>query len=230
MGRVKSEYNNIVKMFNKISGSRSLYQVFSDVIECIALSIQNQFTFGKKYLKNEECYKQIIKQYSKEQVDVFVEIYAEIINLLEENPFRDLLGDLYMQLEMGSDALGQFFTPYHICQMMAETVVNEELMNEKLIKINEPSCGGGANVIALMEVLHKRGINYQEKCILVCQDLSRLTALMCYIVLSLMGCQAVVKVGDTLMNPYTNYYDELKKGSELWTTPLFHINNCYNKI
>ena len=29
------------------------------------------------------------------------------------------IGELYMQLNMGSDALGQFFTPYHLAQLMA---------------------------------------------------------------------------------------------------------------
>lgn len=227
---VSPEYREVVKMFESLSGSKSLWQVYSDVIECIALSIQNQWCFGKRWKENEKAYKIIIDKYNEEERLVIPKIYAKIVKMLEDNPWRDLLGELYMQLNMGSDALGQFFTPYHVCQAMANVVVDDELINKEYIRINEPSCGGGANVIATLEALHKKGVNWQQKCLVVCQDLSHITALMCYIVLSMLGVAAVIKVGDTLMHPYTNYVDEVKKGSELWTTPLFHINNCYSKI
>ena len=152
-----------------------------------------------------------------------------------DNPFRDLLGDLYMQLNMGSDALGQFFTPYPLSYVMAKANINIEFAKSEITKkgymtISEPACGGGANVIAACEHLQKNDINYQNQCIMVCQDLSRLTALMCYVVLSLIGCSAVIKIGNTLSNPYTNYWSEVKQGSEIWTTPMFHVNNCYDKI
>ncbi len=232
---VKHEYKELVKMFNKLTGSRSLWQVFNDCIEMFALSIQNSFKIGTEYEKNEIRYKQIASQYKKEEVFVIAEIFAEIVNMATENPFRDLLGDLYMQLNMGSDALGQFFTPYHLAELMVEFEMNldevQELMSaNEYITISEPACGGGANVIAFCKFLHDNDINYQNHCVIVCQDISRLTAMMCYVVLSLIGCSAVVKVGDTLANPYTNYLTELKNKSELWITPMFHLNNCYGKV
>lgn len=227
---VQPEYKNIVKMFEELSGSKHLWQTFSDVIECIAISIQNQFTFGKKWTQNENRYKEIMNHYTQAEQEIFPKIYAKIVEMLEENPYRDLLGSLYMQLDMGDNGLGQFFTPYSVCQCMASSVVSDEMLTQDLIRLSEPSCGGGANIISVLEVLHKNGINYQQKVIVACQDLSRIPALMCYIVLAMMGCQAVIKVGDTLLNPYTNYYDERSKNSEIWTTPMFHINNCYSKI
>lgn len=221
-------------MFDELTGSRSLWQIFNDCIEMFAISIQNIFTVGKKHEENEKEYKRVSSSYSKEELNKIAEIFAKIIEMLEENPYRDLLGDLYMQLNMGSDALGQVFTPYNVSYCMAEMVGNideikAEIAQNGYIKVNEPACGGGANVIALCEYLHKNDINYQTQCVIVCQDLSRIAALMCYVVLSLIGCSVVIKIGDTLCNPFTNYYDELKKGSELWTTPMFHLNNCYHK-
>ena len=155
--------------------------------------------------------------------------------MAEENPFRDLLGDLYMQLNMGSDALGQFFTPYSVSQFMAQCSMSIDEIRSKIeqdgyVTISEPAVGGGANIIAFCEYMLKNDINYQDSCVIVCQDLSRLTAMMCYVVLSLLGCSAVIKVGDTLCDPFTDYQSELAKGSELWTTPMFHLNNCYFKV
>lgn len=233
--KTKPEYKEIVKMFDELTGSRSIWQVFNDCIEMFAYSIQNPFVAGKKFKANEALYKKTAEKYNEKEMEKVVEIFGTVVEMLEKNPFRDLLGDLYMQLDMGSDALGQFFTPYNVSALMSEVAFNVEevksiIAEQGYIKINEPTVGGGANIIAFCEYLYKHGINYQKQCVIVCQDLSRISALMCYIVLSLIGCSAVIKIGDTLANPFTDYHAEVKKGSELWTTPMFHINNCYSKV
>lgn len=233
--KVKSEYKELVKLFDQLSGSRSLWQVFNDCIEMFALSIQNTFCFGQTFEKNENRYKDITKNYSESEIETIVKIFAEITNALEANPFQDFLGDLYMQLDMGSSALGQFFTPYTVSYAMAESSFDEknakaELSKKGYISVLEPAVGGGANVIAFCEVLKNHDINYQTQCVIVCQELSKLTALMCYTALSLIGCAAVVKIGNSLSDPYTNYFAECSKGAEIWTTPMFHIQNCYKKV
>lgn len=185
--------------------------------------------------KNENRYKDITKNYSESEIETIVKIFAEITNALEANPFQDFLGDLYMQLDMGSSALGQFFTPYTVSYAMAESSFDEknakaELSKKGYISVLEPTVGGGANVIAFCEVLKNHDINYQTQCVIVCQELSKSTALMCYTALSLIGCAAAVKIGDSLSDPYTNYFAECSKGAEIWTTPMFHIQNCYKKV
>lgn len=233
--KVKSEYKKLVSLFNNLTGSRSLWQVFNDCIEMFALSIQNTFCFGQTFEKNENRYKDITKNYSESEIETIVKIFAEITNALEANPFQDFLGDLYMQLDMGSSALGQFFTPYTVSYAMTVSSFDEknakaELSQKGYISVLEPAVGGGANVIAFCEVLKNHDINYQTQCVIVCQELSKLTALMCYTALSLIGCAAVVKIGDSLSDPYTNYFAECSKGAEIWTTPMFHIQNCYKKV
>lgn len=161
--KVKPEYKELVKLFNQLTGSRSLWQVFNDCIEIMALSIQNTFCFGINFSKNETRYKDIIKNYSDNEIDVILHIFAEITNMIEKNPFRDLLGDLYMQLNMGSDSLGQFFTPYAVSYAMAESTFDKvtaesEISKKGYITILEPAVGGGANVIAFCEVLKNHNI------------------------------------------------------------------------
>lgn len=212
-----------------------MWQVFNDCIEMFALSIQNTFCFGQTFEKNENRYKDITKNYSESEIETIVKIFAEITNALKANPFQDFLGDLYMQLDMGSSALGQFFTPYTVSYAMTVSSFDEknakaELSQKGYISVLEPAVGGGANVIAFCEVLKNHDINYQTQCVIVCQELSKLTALMCYTALSLIGCAAVVKIGDSLSDPYTNYFAECSKGAEIWTTPMFHIQNCYKKV
>lgn len=233
--KVNSGYKELVNMFYELTGAKSMWEVLNDCIECFAISFRNIMNAGSNYEKLENRYKEIMNRYTSEQRKYIVKIFAKIIEMANENPFRDLLGELYMQLDMGSNALGQFFTPYHVSYLMSEISFDkklaEEMIDEKgYITVNEPAVGGGANIIAFCEVLYNNDINYQSQCVIQCQDLNRLTALMCYVMLSLLGCSAVVKIGDTLSDPYTNYYNEVKKGSEIWTTPMFHVNNCYGKI
>ena len=230
--RVPENYKTVIKLFESLSGKRSLWAAYQDVIEMIALTLQNSVEmYPARYKKQEQRYLDIAKQYQKKELETVTKIFAELTLMLEDNPYQDLLGDLYMRLNMGSDALGQFFTPYSISKMMALMTLDidsvKSRINEKgYITINEPCVGGGANIIGYLDVLKSNDINYQKNCIVVGQDLSRIAALMAYVVLSLIGCQAVIKIGDTLSVPYINFAAEVNK-NDIWYTPMFVINGGY---
>lgn len=234
--KVKPHYKKIVGMFQQLSGSKSMWQVFQDVVEVIALSIQNSCEiFPERRETNEKKYLNTIKKYSGDEINVIVEIYAQIVEMLEENPYQDLLGDLYMQLDMGSSTLGQFFTPYNISEAMASMSLEKNIVFECLEKkgyviINEPCIGGGANVIGALSALNNLGVNWQEKCIVVGQDLSYVTATMAYVVLGALGCQAVIKVADTLSNPYLSFWEEIKNKSLVWYTPSFVLYGADRRV
>lgn len=236
MIKVKSHYKEIVGMFQQLTGSKSMWQVFQDVIEVIALAIQNSCeVFPDRMENNEKKYLNTIKKYSDDEIKLIVEIYCQIVDMLEENPYQDLLGDLYMQLDMGSSALGQFFTPYNISEAMAKMSLEKNIVldcieKNRYVKINEPCIGGGANIIGSLSALHDLGVNWQEKCIIVGQDLSYVTATMAYVVLSLLGCQAVIKVADTLTRPYTSFWDEIKNKSLVWYTPMFVLYGADRRV
>ena len=137
------------------------------------------------------------------QVSELRAMLSEMVEEYESNMFQDLLGDVYMQLGIGNEAGGQFFTPYGICQLMAKMdmgakAVEDAIADHGFVTVNEPSCGAGANVVAACERMHELGHNYQERMLAWCNDVSEMTALMCYVQLSLIGCPAVVTIGDTL--------------------------------
>lgn len=232
--KVKDSYKVIVKLFESLTGSKSMYQVFQDCMEVIALSIQNScevFPHRREYF--EKRYLEIINNYDEKSRETITKIFSEMVTMLEQQPFQDLLGDLYMQLDMGSDALGQFFTPYHVSSMMGNLTIDSENVKNEIetkgyIKLNEPCIGGGANIIGYLEHLHKLGINYQQSVIIVGQDLSRMSSLMAYIVLSMLGCQAVIKNDDTLMKPYTSFFKEVKNTNILYT-PMLVLHEGYMK-
>ena len=218
----KPQYTNIVKLFNKLTGARQLWELWQDGITMFALAISN--TVDSRFRdKREQEYVEIANKYSKDEMQVFVEIFAEIVTQLEVDQEQDFLGDLYMQLDLGSHWHGQFFTPYNVCQAMAKMTFAEisDVSEVKPISAMDCACGGGALLIASAHAYRKSiiktGLNPQNYLCFYAQDISRVTGLMCYVQLSLLGYAGKVKIGDSLLNPLTN----ADNGSDIWYTPMW---------
>lgn len=192
---------DIIKIINNISGKYSAYEVFTDWIRCASLSISNscQLIHDKVWHDREHMYLDTIRKYTKEEVQLFVEMLGMLAETLEEP--SDVLGQVYMESGMGSKAAGQFFTPYHLSELCAELSLLEP-DDDGIYRINEPSCGGGGMIIAAAAVLKKKGVDYQRKMHVVAQDLDWKGVYMCYLQLSLLGIDAVCVQGDTLAEPY----------------------------
>ena len=50
------------------------------------------------------------------------------------------------------------------------------------------------------------------------QDIDRTAAMMCYIQMSLLGCPAIVAIGDSLAKPFPH------PDNEVWCTLFYHLN------
>ena len=198
----------IVKRIQRMSGSQSPYNIFSDWIECFALSIANacMMMCGSVCQEREKRYLQIINKYSKDERTQLAEMCGLLTAAYEDGDsirFGDILGEIYMESGSGNKHTGQFFTPYHVSLLTAQMSVPADYNEEKPIKINEPACGSGGMIVAAAEVLHRRGINFQRCMRVETQDLDWKAVYMCYVQLSLLGINAVVVQGDTLAEPYT---------------------------
>lgn len=93
-------------------------------------------------------------------VEKAVAAYARAIRANE--PFCDILGPLYMELAShgGRQALGQFFTPWPVAQMMALISVGTapERDDGSLITTIDPACGSGVMMLAAANaILHGQG-------------------------------------------------------------------------
>lgn len=229
------DFNKLVDLFKSLTGAKSMRQVFDDCVGMYALSIQNVFTTEDVFIQNEKKYKEYAENYSKDELVIIKNILSEIISQLEYNSFQDLFGELYMNLGLSSKTLKQTFTPFDVAYLMAKLSfdkgqVDKEISKNGYFTLLEPSVGSGVNVIAFCKVFQEHGYNFQTQCVVVCQELHRLSAMMSYITLSLIGCLAIIKVGDTLSDPYTHYLDECAKSSEIWTTAMFHLQNFHNRF
>ena len=200
----------------------SRWQVWNDFLSLSAISLANVIPTPEKE-EREEKYHAILSGYREEEREIFPQMLHLVVLALSDNPEQDFLGSLYHHLELHQEQKGQFFTPYHICEFMSEiqftdSEADEMLKERRYISVNDPACGAGAMLIAFANVARKHGINYQKHVLFVAQDIDRTAAMMCYIQMSLLGCPAIVVIGDSLAKPFPH------PDNEVWCTLFYHLN------
>lgn len=200
------------KTFRALAPYKHRYEVFKDFVTMAACSLHNGFWQDPN---REEEYLRIIGQYKADDQQVFPKLLSQLIIALNEEP-RDILGPLYMGLEIASKDQGQFFTPPELSEMMARMTFTPELSKleyQPFITAAEPACGAGGMILALVKVMITAGYNPAEKLWVQAIDVDRMAALMCYIQLSLWHVPAEVIVGNTLSLDIR----------EVWYTPAHHL-------
>lgn len=196
----------IVDSIRNLGGGKyRRYQVFSDWVEMLALALSNAVD-KSQFDVREARYLEIAKRYAKEELTELAGLLPCLVDEFSQGQdgisFDDVLGDIFMACEFGSDCHGQFFTPYHISSLMAQMVAGTQgqdaLQRRGFVRANEPTCGAGGMCVALAETMHKAGINYQQCLHVTAQDIDPVCVHMAYIQLSLLHIPAVVILGDTI--------------------------------
>ena len=146
----ENELKKFTSLYEKLSYKYDKSKVFYDFVKMSAIAIYNAFA---KNQEMEKEYLRVINSYEKEYRDIFPQILGELIMSYEkESTITDLLGPFYERENMGNSHLGQFFTPAHISDIMAEINVGstdklQEIINKSgYITVNDPCCGAGRNV------------------------------------------------------------------------------------
>lgn len=167
--------------------------IWRDFIVMVACAMSN--TVDKAhYDEREKRYLEIINKYEESQQHIFPKLYAAVVLALDENPEQDFLGEMFMDLHLDYEELKQIFTPYHVCQLMADITMDdlvEQIDKQGYVSINDCCCGAGANLIAAINSARRKledaGLNFQNHILIIGQDIEELVALMCYIQISLLG-------------------------------------------
>lgn len=212
-----------IKTFKQLTYTHSKWQVWSDFITMFACTISNAVD-KRHFDEREKLYLDAIRRYSKKEQPLFSELSAHVIVAMEENQDQDFLGSIFMELDLGNEHKGQFFTPYSVCQLMAAMAEGDlvaQVKEKGYITIGDPCCGAGATIIAgvneAKHQLEKAGFNFQNHILVVGQDIDFTVMAMCYIQLSLLGVAGYFKLGNSLSEPMTNE-DSLEN---YWFTPMY---------
>ncbi|WP_442267629.1 N-6 DNA methylase [Tenacibaculum sp. ZS6-P6] len=101
---------------------------------------------------NEALYMETIKSYTKEELNELAKSLGALQLNVFDNPYSDILGEYFTQsITKGQN--GQFFTPTHVCEMMAQMTVPN--LEEEGKRILDPACGSGRMPLAAAKINHK---------------------------------------------------------------------------
>ena len=119
---------------------------------------------------------------------------------------RDFLGPIAAELSALNGAAGQFFTPWTVCEMMAEMSLQgctDIIQQRGFITVQEPACGSGAMALAAAKVLREKTHDVERQLFVEATDVSDTCFKMTYLQLALMNIPARVICGNALTG--TNY-------------------------
>mgnify|MGYP002678626960 CR=1 FL=1 len=202
----------IIDNINRMAGKYTPHQVFADWVEMSALSIAQSIEPAEE---REEAFFNIARKYSEDDFFTLGCMLGRLSFLLG-NGLDDYLGKIYMELSTGNSHTGQFFTPFHICKMTAGVALAG--YKGGIEYLNEPSAGGGANILAYAKVMKEKGYNYQQLLEVQAQDLDYKCVYMTYVQLSLAGINAEVIQGNSLE----------QKNNVTLHTPMYLMRGGFN--
>ena len=230
----RTHEKEFLSTFHQLLSERSRpWDIWKDFIIMSACALSNPVD-KIHYEEREKRYLDIIQKYEPRKQVLFSELFAHMVMALEEDTEQDFLGKMYMDLNLSYDELKQVFTPYHVCQLMADITIGDivsQVEKQGYITIDDPCCGAGANLIAAIHTarhkLEKAGLNYQNHLLVTGQDIEEVVALMCYIQLSLLGVAGFVKVGNTITEPMSPSVTT----ENYWFTPMYFNDVwCYRRL
>ena len=201
---LKKEFKKLLETLSRQTGL-SLREVFRDFCEIAAVTISN--SVDRRHFKVREArYFEIIKRYERNQLDVFANIYANFVLILDELckvGIEDVLGNMSGEMEMLDKAKGQFFTPDSVSALMTHLSMpdlKQMLQDKDFITVYEPTSGSGGTVLQVVQHFIRSGVNHSHHLHCVAQDIDLMCVHMTYIQLSLYGVPAIVIHGNTLEN------------------------------
>lgn len=213
-------------LFVRLAERHGRHEVWSDFVTMSACALSNA-SDTRFHQEREALYMSSVKKYTKDEADMLAHMLGYVTMALEENPEQDFLGEMFSGLNLHNEWRGQFFTPYHIGAFMAAINIEsakEELKHKEYITVNDCCCGAGCLLIAFANEARKAKLDFQNRVVFVAQDLDFTAAMMCYIQLSLLGCKAVVKVGNSLTDPFVPADLE---GNNVWFTPMYTCGSLF---
>ncbi len=208
-----------IKLVKENAHRHRCYEVFRDFCELAALSFSNAVD-RQQFEAREARYLEIVKGYSKDEVNRFPAMLAELTASLTGH-FHDALGEIFMALDLGSHWHGQYFTPYSVASLMARMTMHdagERIQREGFIALCEPAAGAGAMVIAAAEAVTASGHNHQRHMHVTAVDVDPTAVHMAYIQLSLLHIPAIVVHGNSLTLKQWGY----------WVTPA-HVMGFWDQ-
>lgn len=160
------DMKEIIKQFKELASTRDLWQVYKDFLELVAISISNACDKDQAP-EREKRYLDIIKTYSPEQIWKISDIMGLVVLELSKEP-QDVLGRVFMELELGNKWTGQVFTTLNLADLLATIAFDDKEIKEKgYMTVTDPAVGGGVTIIGLVRTMIEKGYNPQKQLLVI---------------------------------------------------------------
>ena len=152
-----ADIKDFTSTFNKLAIHKPDETVFSDFLSITICTLS-----AGQY---EDEYFSIIKNYRKDEVELFCEMFARMVFSMDDDGtgLVDCLGEFY-QTRLSRGKHGQFFTPSHVSDMMASMTVNKDVRDKTFY---DPCCGSGRMLLSAAKVArhnHFFGADIDQVC------------------------------------------------------------------
>ncbi len=131
-------------------------------------------------------FREALDRYTAAEGAEFARIMGLYTDAVEAFPFEDILGPLFMELDVKSARAGQYFTPWPIAEMMARMNFDQADFELKAaekgeVTVCDPAVGSGVMLLAFAKVVHEAlgwkgisrlklyGQDIDERCVLMCR-------------------------------------------------------------
>lgn len=219
MMSIEDARRQFVSVFRDTARNLRRWEVFSDFITLAASELDMARI---RTPENIERSREICAKYSESDISNMHELFGLMICALEAK-FHDFLGAIFMELELGDDMNGQYFTPYNVQSLLARLLMpdfDETIRREGFVTVSDPASGAAGMIVAYAEVLLEAGYNPSEQMFGSCIDIDPIAADMAFIQLSLLGIPAEVVTGNAL----TMQLNRVRY------TPVYYINNFEKRL
>ncbi|AWX05162.1 N-6 DNA methylase [Citrobacter freundii] len=216
---VDAARKQFIRLFNDTARYMRRWDVFCDFITLSASELDLARILTPE---NIERSRKVCERYEAADIQKMHDLFILMVCALDAK-FHDFLGAIFMELELGSNGMGQYFTPYSVQSMMARMMmpgVKESIRREGFVTVSDPASGAAGMIIAYAECLLDAGYDHSNHMFGSCIDIDPIAADMAFVQLSLLGIPAEVITGNTLtMNLHRARY-----------TPVYYWNDFKNKL
>ena len=194
----------IVKIIEALSRTYGLDRVWSDWVEICAIALAR--ADRAQFEARETRYLSIVNHYDKKELNGLVQAFSHLVMAFEKHvengQIIDVLGKIFMMLNMGNSNSGQFFTPFEVSLTMAQILAPKNgydiIQQRGYIRLAEPTAGAGGMIIAYARTMADVGHNYQKELHATAMDIDSRCVHMTFVQLALLHIPAVVIHGNTL--------------------------------
>lgn len=214
---VDAARKQFIRQFNDTARYMRRWDVFCDFI---TLSASELDLARIRTPDNIERSRKICERYEDADIQKMKDLFVLMVCALDAK-FHDFLGAIFM--ELGSNDMAQYFTPYSVQSMMARMMmpgVKDTIRREGFVTVSDPASGAAGMIVAYAECLLDAGYDHSNHMFGSCIDIDPIAADMAFVQLSLLGIPAEVITGNTLtMNLHRVRY-----------TPVYYWNGFEEKL